>query len=370
MARNREGRSPLGEILFWVVLLGADALAMYLIHRSFGQPYNYMDTMPYMLPVGAFVPLLAAVLRYFPKKKGPRIVGIVVALALGIVIGQAALRGFYGDHPFIIEAIYGRNVDPFMPEEIEAVYGTLYEDGAPVSEELKLGGAWVSNTQTYRGVRSLPEKTDWVQLRVAGKDGTERKLMQFCDDQWDYLEEPGVGAWRRKQEEHWDYYNWRENCVDREFDAAFKAPLEAGETPKLSPDYDGAEKAAWIDWTREGYNDELYMEVSWTANASHGDYTRDSDTPEGYLPERARDVRWLFVKERTGHVYQGYWYEVGTGKKVSDSYENTYAVTVYDLATGEQQVVSESDSSWDTGESVRRLDIGNCMRAYFGIEEE
>lgn len=75
------------------------------------------------------------------------------------------------------------------------------------------------------------------------------------------------------------------------------------------------------------------------------------------MPERASEVRWLFVKERTGHVYEGYWYDMTTGKKVSDSYRDTFAITVYDLLTGET-------TQEETG------DIGKCMAAYFGLAEE
>ena len=69
---SKSKRSFPGELVFWVVLLGLDTVFMYLIHRSFGQWYNYQDTMPIMLPVGAFIPLAAVVLRYFPKNTAAR----------------------------------------------------------------------------------------------------------------------------------------------------------------------------------------------------------------------------------------------------------------------------------------------------------
>ncbi len=363
MAKNRGGRGPLGEILFWVILLGADALAMYMIHRSFGQSYNYMDTMPIMLPVGAFVPLLGAVLRYFPKKKGPRVIGIVVALALGVGIGQVALRGFYGEHPFIIEAIYGRNMEALPPaEEIEGITAVLYANGAPDSTEIAVVPSSVHtiSVMDFRGVRGgVPETSEWLTLRVDCKDGRTRELRLLDTDKWDFIEEPGVGVWRKPRANYSEEYRWwRDVCVTEEFSALFSEPLLAGEPPRLSEDYNGGEKAAWIDWSQEGYNDELAMKPSWSAAYR----SIDHDTPEGYLPERARDVRWLFVKERTDHVYRGYWYEVGTGKKVSDSYDDTYGVTVYDLLTGESRSL--------TDELDGEADIGDCMKAFFGIAEE
>ena len=379
MANRDEGRRPLKELLLWMALLGSDALVMYLIHRQFGQFYNYQDTMPVVLSVGAFAPLLAAVLRYIPKK-GARIAGIVIALAMGVAIGQVALRGFYGDHPFIIEAIYGKNAEAFVPAEINGITGMLYEGGEPASGEIDLAGtlAWYTSTgqsnvingiQDYRCMRGgAPEKRNWVELRFSCVDGRERKLLLFSDDKWDYIEEPGVGAWRRPSES--TYLNWREACIDSEFEAAFKAPLAAGEKPFLSSDYNGGEKAVWIDWSQEAYNGELYMDTSWSRNSARNDNTSDYDTPEGYVPERAADVRWLFLKERTDHVYEGYWYDVRTGERVSSQYENSYRVAVYDLTTGEMQVLAESDNSQDGAENARALDIGTCMEAFFGETED
>ena len=43
---------------------------------------------------------------------------------------------------------------------------------------------------------------------------------------------------------------------------------------------------------------------------------------------------------------------------MSDSYENTYSVTAYDLVTGEKQTMDDSDS------------IGKCMEQYFGLSDE
>ena len=370
MAKSSKKRGFLAELLFWVALLGVDALAMYLIHRNFGRWSNYRDTMPIMLPVGAFVPLLAVVLRYFPKKKGARVAGIVVALVLGVVIGQVALRGFYGEHPFIIEAFYGPSMELLTDENLEDMTGTEYAGGVAVSREVDLGarkGTYHGTnalipTFDYRAVKDAPEPEDYMQMRFYYADGSEREALLYTDGRWEYIKEPGVGIWRAKlgtgSGDVADYTWWRELCIDMDFQATFMNPLETGETPTTHPDYNGGEKAVWIDWTIENsWTDELGMKGSWTGH-SYNDYNFDHDTPEGYVPERANEVRWLFVKERTSHSYVGYWYEVGTGRKVSDSYENTYSVTAYDLVTGEKQTMDDSDS------------IGKCMEQYFGLSDE
>ena len=55
-ARRKSGgnRSFVGELIFWIVLLGADLALFYMTHRSFGRPWNYRDTMPIMLPPSGF----------------------------------------------------------------------------------------------------------------------------------------------------------------------------------------------------------------------------------------------------------------------------------------------------------------------------
>lgn len=86
------------ELLFWVILLGAVGLGLYLIHRKYGEPYHFfMDTMPAMFCVGALIPLLAAVFRYLPKKRGLRIAACLVSVVLAIGIGIGTLYACYSD---------------------------------------------------------------------------------------------------------------------------------------------------------------------------------------------------------------------------------------------------------------------------------
>ena len=255
-------------------------------------------------------------------------------------------------------------------ERVEDMTGTEYTGGVAVSGEVDLGarkGTYHGTnalipTFDYRAVKDAPEPEDYMQMRFYYADGSEREALLYTDGRWEYIKEPGVGIWRAKlgtgSGDVADYTWWRELCIDMDFQATFMNPLETGETPTTHPDYNGGEKAVWIDWTIENsWTDELGMKGSWTGH-SYNDYNFDHDTPEGYVPERANEVRWLFVKERTSHSYVGYWYEVGTGRKVSDSYENTYSVTAYDLVTGEKQTMDDSDS------------IGKCMEQYFGLSDE
>ena len=86
------------ELLFWVILLGVVGLGLYLIHREYGEPYSFfMDTMPAMFCVGALIPLLAAVFRYVPKRKGLRVAACLVSVVLAIAIGMGTLYACYSD---------------------------------------------------------------------------------------------------------------------------------------------------------------------------------------------------------------------------------------------------------------------------------
>ena len=86
------------ELLFWGILLGAVGLGLYLIHTQYGEPYYFfMDTMPAMFCVGALIPLLAAVFRYLPKRKGLRLAACLVSVVLAIAIGMGGLYACYTD---------------------------------------------------------------------------------------------------------------------------------------------------------------------------------------------------------------------------------------------------------------------------------
>ena len=261
---------------------------------------------------------------------------------------------------------FGAPMENLLPQDIERVTGVICAGGEADSGEIDLH-ALLDTYQTtgqdhmiYRkGLRSVhggaPETGDCVLVRFTYKDGRERVLRLSEDDRWDYFEEPDVGTWRkRKSQNDADYRYWRKLCTNAEFDQAFAQPLQDGGTPTLTSDYTGGEKAVWIDWSQE-ISDHLYMQPSWRD-------TFGRTTPEGYVPERARDVRWLFIKTRTGHAYQGYWYEVGTGRHLGNSYNNSYEVMVYDLVTGEGKVLAEGDN--------RDTDIGDCMAEYLGLAEK
>ncbi len=259
---------------------------------------------------------------------------------------------------------FGPSMEIIDPGELESVTGVLYADGRTDSGEIRLD-AYLSNKQStgqthmiytkgFRSVRrGVPETGDFVQLRFLYSDGREREVRISEDEKWDYFEESGVGIWRREKSQFAAGYRyWRDECVLEEFDDAFLLPVRDGETPELLPDYSGAEKAVWLDRSQEDSNGDLYIRPSWSDSF-------ERETPEGYAPERARDVRWLFIKTRTGHEYRGFWREVGTGRTTGSIYDNTYEVSVYDLVTGERKVVSEGEN--------RETDIGDSMKAFFGV---
>ena len=290
-----------------------------------------------------------------PKKSSKK--SLIVLLAV-IAVAAVAL--------IVTSADFGKPMETIPPKEMDRVMAVLYKDGVPDSEELQLdsplgtylvtGQPSMLIMQNFRSVSSVPETADYLQVRFIYKDGRER-LVRFSEtDGWDYVEEPGAGAWRRKAEKESSKFRWwLKILTDKEFEIAFRQPLESGAPLELSPDYNGGEKAVWIDWSNDHFSDKLSFEPSWNESFDH-------DTPEGYTPERARDVRWLFIKTRTSHVYQGYWYNTRTGQRLSSSYSNSYEVTVYDLVTQECKVLAEG--------SNRETDIGDCMNQYFGITAE
>ena len=95
----KKKRSFVAEALFWLVLIGADVLVLYLIHRQYGEQATsfFMDTMPLMFFAGAFVPLLIAVFRYLPRKKGLRLAACGVSLVLAVAFAIGALYACYSD---------------------------------------------------------------------------------------------------------------------------------------------------------------------------------------------------------------------------------------------------------------------------------
>lgn len=123
-------RSFVGEAVFWLALLGADALAMYLIHREFGEQATgfFMDTMPTMFCVGALVPLLAVVFRYLPRRKGVRIAACAASVVLAIAIGIGALYACYSHDK--INSYYWRMFSAFNGKDADdRTLVKLYQQG-------------------------------------------------------------------------------------------------------------------------------------------------------------------------------------------------------------------------------------------------
>lgn len=342
---GRQRRSFVKETVFWAFMLGLTALAVVLIHRSCSS-YQYEQVMPIMLPIVFFVPLLTAALRYLPRQKsGLRFLGVVASAALAFGIGQFGYQGYYGESPFLIDFFTGKTIKTVVTQDLKSLSGTIYEADEAVSKEIPLDDhlAFLKEyavedlfvAREYRAVRgSVPEAKDFVQLHLVFKDGHERELRLYESGQWDCIEEPGVGVWRRMRAEDYigDYAAYRKQCVEAEYGKAYEEPLLAGHVPSLLPEYDGGGKAAWM--LTERIYDSLHYSNSWKNNR----FGSEIVIPEKYVSKHARDVRWLFVQNETGRSYVGYEYVIKTGERVRDVYSSSYEVAVYDLVTGENRV--------------------------------
>ncbi len=175
---------------------------------------------------------------------------------------------------------------------------------------------------------------------------------------WNYIEESGAGLWRRKidKDSVSDFQNLQNASMSQEFCDYFLQPLLDGNPPILHPDYQGGEKLVWIDtgsgsWNRTGIN---------KSTGSPWDQT----TPDGYKPERAAEVRYIFNLEQISHTKTGEVKEWGTGKKVADHYTDSYRFTVYDLVTGESEVLAQSSN-----QHLNESELKKMIMEYLGLRE-
>ena len=339
------GRTFLGELIFWIILLGLDAVFMYLIHRSFGQWYNYQDTMPIMLPVGAFIPLAAVVLRYFPKNTAAKVIGLIICVPVAIAIGTAALHAFYGENAPLDRLIYG---DPFPGidvGEVSSVSLSEYQDGEQIGEPVFLDvGAYGESgiNMDYRSTKKeTPDPEDYMLFTYTGKDGKTCELKVYDDGKYGYLSIDGQGKWRRKNTPNLrsTYLSDQDLYRGQSFKSAFTDHMEDKEFA-LSTGYTGAGKAVWMEEQRE---EDGYSSPWW-----------DRFIPDGFEAERVIDVKYVFTCEIASSTYQGYWYDARTGQKLSDSYSVTYKITAYDLEDGDTRVLTESTSDiFDADELIK-----------------
>lgn len=374
MVKNQHNRNLLREIVFWVILVGVDTLLMYWCHTSVPN-YNggYMSVMSIMLSIGATALLIVAGLRYIPKdKRGIRLLGFIVSLALGVGIGQFAAHGFYGEPPFILEAIYGKCIENYPPDDLNEITITLYEDGKSTGKALPMSGRleWYQGIHNdiidpwdYRAVRGdSPVTSEYALMHLFYKNGRERNLRLSETERWGYIEESGISTWRREKTDNAPYSQyafWKEAYIEEEFNIAFLAPYITGKTPTLSENYNGREKVAWISRERNPLN-EMETATSWDDSI-----WIDYDIPEGYTAERATDVRWLFVKDEISNHLYGYEVVQRTGQYVRDIYKSVYIIKVYDLVTGESKELTPKVST-----NTDSFDIGACMREYLDSDSK
>ena len=90
------------------------------------------------------------------------------------------------------------------------------------------------------------------------------------------------------------------------------------------PEYNGAEKAIFIDISEEAVSDWVERFI-----------------PEAFVAKRAEDVRYVVLCDIASKTYEGYWYVPETGERLDDSYDVEYKATVYDLVTGDTTVLVE-----------------------------
>ncbi len=217
-----------------------------------------------------------------------------------------------------------------------------YENSSPVSREIPLSDYHVTIREGllkhYKEYKNeidpaLKEKAFVYRLTLA--DGSVRKILIFSDEKYNYIEETGVSTWREKNPKniasaysyekkfylnYWTYQN------------AFADGLESGSF-SLLPEYNGAEKAIWVDLTmQEEKNHDAFW---WTTRF----------IPDEYAASRAEDVRFIFVVGYASKVYKGYWYVPSTGQRLGNAYDETFTYNAYDLVTGESSILAK-DVGW------------------------
>lgn len=326
---SADGRTVMGELIFWVVLLGVDALFLYLIHLRFGQWYNYKDTMPVMLAVGAFIPLAAIVFRYFPKKTAVRIIGCVLCVPAAVLIGMVTLHAFYGEAAPLGNMIYG---EPFPGVDIgETAELTLseFQAGKQVGEAVTGAGGdqYTKTNMNYRSTdKARPEPEDYMLYTYTGTDGRTCNLRIYDDGKYNYIDMEDERRWRMKNSSSssTNYLSTQSTYVILSFQNAFLDHMEDGEFT-LAEDYNGGGKAVWLE------EDEVFTNTWY-----------DRFIPEEFTAERVEDVRYVFLCAIASSTYKGYWYDARTGQKLDDSYDITYRMTAYDLEEGTETVLTES----------------------------
>lgn len=223
--------------------------------------------------------------------------------------------------------------------DLQSITVQEIENGQPVSREVSLHNElqyYQSHspddvyfpTKDYRQITKesqMPTSDRSLAYRFTDNTGNTRLLNIYSDKNYNYIEEPGIGVWREKRSKaQWAQYDlsyktyednsWAQAFLDTAIDKSFS----------LLPEYNGAEKAIFIDISEEAVSDWVERFI-----------------PEAFVAKRAEDVRYVVLCDIASKTYEGYWYVPETGERLDDSYDVEYKATVYDLVTGDTTVLVE-----------------------------
>jgi len=222
------------------------------------------------------------------------------------------LQEYAGDEPVGMEVSAGFSYDPAVHQGT-FFYMPGHSEWKPVTND-----------------KNLPRRDHSLLFRFADQNGVTAEVFLFEDETYDYLEIPGAGVWREKK----DGTNNRMDAYDKQypnlqFRQCYAEPLFSNQLALLES-YNGAEKAILLD----------------ISDGEVRDHWGDS-IPDEWEAGRAEDVRYVFVIGIQSQEYIGYWYNAETGEKISDAYEKTYSVVLYDLVTGTEETLYEDTNVFD-----------------------
>ena len=228
-------------------------------------------------------------------------------------LSDITMQEYMGDEPAGLEVSTGFSYDP----EFYSFPGGTYFYNPGYSEWKQ-----ITNETEY------PKRETSILFRFKDKSGTTTRVFLFGDEKYDYLEIPGAGVWRERKDNINDRMPGKlEDYQELQFSQYYAEPVMSHERPLLLESYNGAEKAVMVD-IGEGEGEAGIWSSWWKDHI-----------PDERAAERAEDVRYVFVLEVLGKKYIGYWYVQGTGQKLSNEYEYTYGLRLYDLVTGSEELL-------------------------------
>jgi len=234
---------------------------------------------------------------------------------------EITMQEYMGDEPVGMEVSTGFSYDPKFYSYPGGTY--FYNPG-------------YSDWKQITNDKKLPRRDTSLLLRFTDKSGATTEVFIFGDDDYDYLEIPGAGVWQEKKDGVNDRMPWKlEGYQSLQFSQCYAEPVMNHGRPSLLESYNGSEKAIMVD-IREGYADDQW----------------DFHIPDERAAERAEDVRYVFVLELLSKEYSGYWYNAETGQKVSDAYDKTYSMTIYDLVDGSEETLYTGKDIFDAFDTV------------------